>query len=81
MTLIFLDRKIGIKLYDTYMYELWPAQIRLGEVGVFSGKSAIVQMPTSSGKTKSMSIAIRVAFYLGELRCLLLHCLGRYVRR
>lgn len=47
------------------IHELWPAQIRLGEAGVFSGKSAIIQMPTSSGKTTSMSIAIRAAF-LGE---------------
>ena len=44
------------------IYELWPAQIRLGEAGVFSGKSAIIQMPTSSGKTASMSIIIRAAF-------------------
>ncbi|MHC1714858.1 MAG: DEAD/DEAH box helicase [Acidaminococcaceae bacterium] len=44
------------------IHELWPAQIRLGEAGVFSGKSAIIQMPTSSGKTTSMSIAIRASF-------------------
>lgn len=44
------------------IHELWPAQIRLGEAGVFSGKSAIIQMPTSSGKTTSMSITIRAAF-------------------
>jgi len=48
------------------MHELWPAQIRLGEAGVFSGKSAIIQMPTSSGKTTSMSIAIRSAFLSGR---------------
>ena len=46
--------------------ELWPAQIRLGEAGVFLGKSAIIQMPTSSGKTTSMSIAIRAAFLAGR---------------
>lgn len=44
------------------IYELWPAQIRLGEAGVFCGKSAIIQMPTSSGKTTSMSLVIRSAF-------------------
>lgn len=44
------------------IHELWPAQIRLGEAGVFSGKSAVIQMPTSSGKTTSMSIAIQSAF-------------------
>jgi len=48
------------------IHELWPAQIRLGEAGVFSGKSAIIQMPTSSGKTTSMSIAIRAAFLGGR---------------
>jgi replicative superfamily II helicase len=48
------------------IYELWPAQIRLGEAGVFSGKSAIIQMPTSSGKTTSMSIAIRASFLSGR---------------
>lgn len=48
------------------MHELWPAQIRLGEAGVFSGKSAIIQMPTSSGKTTSMSITIRAAFLAGR---------------
>lgn len=48
------------------IHELWPAQIRLGEAGVFSGKSAVIQMPTSSGKTASMSIAIRAAFLAGR---------------
>lgn len=48
------------------IYELWPAQIRLGEAGVFSGKSAIIQMPTSSGKTTSMSITIRASFLSGR---------------
>lgn len=48
------------------IHELWPAQIRLGEAGVFSGKSAIIQMPTSSGKTTSMSIAIRSSFLSGR---------------
>ncbi len=42
--------------------ELWPAQIHLGEAGIFSGTSGVIQMPTSSGKTTSMSIAIRSAF-------------------
>lgn len=46
----------------TNINELWPAQIRLGEAGVFSGQSAIIQMPTSSGKTTSMSITIRASF-------------------
>ena len=52
------------------IYELWPAQIRLGEAGIFFGKSAIIQMPTSSGKTTSMSITIRASFLSGRT-CLL----------
>lgn len=48
------------------IHELWPVQIHLGEAGVFSGKSAIIQMPTSSGKTTSMSITIRAAFLAGR---------------
>lgn len=48
------------------IYELWPAQIRLGEAGIFFGKSAIIQMPTSSGKTTSMSITIRASFLSGR---------------
>ena len=48
-----------------FIKELWPSQHLIGEKGVFSGKSAILQMPTSAGKTKSNEIIIRSAF-LGE---------------
>jgi hypothetical protein len=34
----------------------------LGEKGVFEGKSAVVQMPTSAGKTKSTELIIRSSF-------------------
>jgi superfamily II DNA/RNA helicase len=34
----------------------------MGEQGVFKGKSAIVQMPTSAGKTRAIQIIIRSAF-------------------
>ena len=46
----------------TFIKELWPAQRRLGEKGIFQGKSAIIQMPTSAGKTKAIEIIIRSAF-------------------
>jgi len=46
----------------TFIREFWPAQHMLGEKGVFRGKSAIVQMPTSAGKTKATEIIIRSAF-------------------
>ncbi|RBW57449.1 DEAD/DEAH box helicase [Ruegeria sp. A3M17] len=43
--------------------ELWPAQHLLGKANVFRGDSAVIQMPTSSGKTKSVEIIIRSAFF------------------
>ena len=47
--------KIGIK-------ELWPSQILIGNNGIFKGKSATIQMPTSAGKTKAAELIIRSAF-------------------
>lgn len=47
----------------TFVREFWPAQRLLGEQGVFKGRSAVVQMPTSAGKTKATEILIRSAFY------------------
>ena len=42
--------------------ELWPSQILLGQAGIFSGVSGIVQMPTSAGKTRSVEIVLRGGF-------------------
>jgi len=47
---------------ETFIKEFWPAQHLLGVKGVFQGKSAVVQMPTSAGKTKATEIVIRSAF-------------------
>jgi len=47
---------------DSFMRELWPAQRILGDHGLFKGKSAVVQMPTSAGKTKAIELIIRSAF-------------------
>lgn len=47
--------------------ELWPSQIELGKHGIFSGKSGIVQMPTSSGKTASVNLILRSAFYSNRI--------------
>lgn len=46
----------------TFITELWPAQLLLGQNGVFAGQSAVIQMPTSAGKTKSAEIIIRSSF-------------------
>ena len=51
----YLERQSAIK-------ELWPAQILLGESGVFGGVSAVVQMPTSAGKTFASELIIRSSF-------------------
>jgi POLQ-like helicase len=46
--------------------ELWPSQHALGLGGVYSGRSAVVQMPTSTGKTRATEIIIRSAFMSGR---------------
>ncbi len=45
-----------------FIRELWPAQHLLGKQGVYKGKSAVIQMPTSAGKTRATQIIIRSAF-------------------
>ena len=47
---------------NVMMKEMWESQILLGEKGIFKGKSGVIQMPTSSGKTTSISLAIQSAF-------------------
>jgi len=49
-----------------FIRELWPAQNLLGQRGVFRGKSAVIQMPTSAGKTRATLIIIRSAFLSGR---------------
>ena len=49
-------------LLDNFIKELWPAQKIIGEKGCYKGESAVIQMPTSSGKTKSIEIILRSAF-------------------
>ena len=41
---------------------LWPAQQLIGERGILSGQSGIVQLPTGVGKTKSIELIIRSSF-------------------
>lgn len=51
---------------ETFIRELWPGQHLLGKQSVFKGKSAVVQMPTSAGKTKAIELIIRSAFLAGR---------------
>jgi hypothetical protein len=46
----------------TFIKELWPSQIQIGAEGIYAGASAVIQMPTSAGKTKSIELIIRSAF-------------------
>lgn len=47
---------------ESFIKELWPAQHLLGQADVLKGKSAIVQIPTSAGKTKATELVLRSAF-------------------
>lgn len=42
--------------------ELWPAQQRIASAGLLQGRSAVIQMPTSAGKTRATELIIRSAF-------------------
>jgi len=46
-----------------FMKELWPAQHVFGERGILQGRSGIIQMPTSAGKTRAIELVIRSAFF------------------
>jgi POLQ-like helicase len=51
-----------------FMKELWPSQHIFGERGLLQGRSAVVQMPTSAGKTRAIELVIRSAFYSGRAK-------------
>ena len=41
---------------------LWQAQKQIGSSGVFAGQDSFIQLPTGSGKTKSMELLLRSRF-------------------
>lgn len=51
---------------DHFPKELWPAQQRISEAGLLSGGSAVIQMPTSAGKTRATELIIRASFLSGR---------------
>lgn len=57
-----LEMLIEIVNSGHFVRELWPSQRYMCEMGLFKGKSGVVQMPTGAGKTKAMSMAIYSAF-------------------
>lgn len=46
----------------TFPRQLWPAQQRICDSGLLKGRSAVVQMPTSAGKTRAIELIIRSSF-------------------
>jgi replicative superfamily II helicase len=46
--------------------ELWPAQQRIADAGLLTGRCAVIQMPTSAGKTRATELIIRAAFLSGR---------------
>jgi len=56
------ERWSNVLAKRSFMRELWPAQHLIGRQGVFKGKSAVIQMPTSAGKTRATQMIIRSAF-------------------
>ena len=59
---ISLDELVKIVNGGHFIRELWPSQRYMCELGLFKGKSGVIQMPTGAGKTKAVSIAIYSAF-------------------
>lgn len=56
----------SIVLNSNFIKELWPSQRILGENGIYKGKSGVIQLPTSAGKTKAISLIIRSSFLTGK---------------
>ncbi len=61
-----LDAWSPALLKSHFPRELWPAQLRISEAGLLSGASAVIQMPTSAGKTRATELIIRSAFLAGR---------------
>jgi hypothetical protein len=59
---------LDVFLKRDFVSELWPSQRLLGESGVFAGASAVVQMPTSAGKTRAVELVIRSAILANNAR-------------
>jgi len=57
-----LDRWRPALLKPHFPKELWPAQRRICDAGLLMGRSAVIQMPTSAGKTRATELIVRSAF-------------------
>ncbi len=57
-----------------FVRELWPAQVRICDEGLLRGRSAVVQMPTSAGKTRATELIIRSTFLSGRTSLAVIVC-------
>ncbi|ROM33618.1 hypothetical protein BK648_22770 [Pseudomonas poae] len=67
-----LDAWRAILARSSFMKELWPAQRLMGEEGILKGVSAVVQMPTSAGKSRAMELIVRSALLSGRAKLIVL---------
>jgi hypothetical protein len=54
--------------------ELWPSQQRICAAGVLEGASAVIQMPTSAGKTRATELILRSGFVSGRASLAVIVC-------
>lgn len=59
---------------DSFPRELWPSQQRICEAGVLLGKSALIQMPTSAGKTRATELVLRSGFLSNRFSLAVMVC-------
>jgi POLQ-like helicase len=62
----------SVMLTTNFIKELWPAQKRLGMNDIYRGRSAVIQLPTSAGKTKAVSLIIQSAFLANRSRLIII---------
>ncbi|MFR0636728.1 DEAD/DEAH box helicase [Arthrobacter sp. LS16] len=58
----------GVFSTNGFPLELWPSQYSIGEQNVFRGISAVIQMPTSAGKTRSLEMIFNAGFLSGRAK-------------
>lgn len=54
--------------------ELWPSQRKICAAGVLSGTSALIQMPTSAGKTRATELILRSGFLANRVSLAVIVC-------
>ena len=67
-----LDVWRAILARSSFMKEFWPAQRLMGEEGILKGVSAVVQMPTSAGKSRAMELIVRSALLSDRAKLIVL---------